>query len=305
VYQAIRDAARDRELGSTARRRLADFLSLIESFRAELDHLSPHELAEQVIERTGYRQVLKDEDSAEADARLGNIEELVGSIQDFETEATSRGEPATLSAYLERVSLVAGVDALKDAALVSLMTVHSAKGLEFNTVFLTGLEEDIFPYRGVGADQRDDEEEERRLAYVAVTRARQQLTITHVSQRSLFGRTRYLEPSRYLRDLPEEVVAHEGGGRLSYGSERPSSARFTNPTRREPERAPGERFIDTSAFDDVSDDSGRSLRPGTRVRHKSFGRGVVERVESGASQIVVARFADGVRRIHASFLELC
>ena len=104
------------------------------------------------------------------------------------------------------------MDTLKDLPAVSLMTVHSAKGLEFTSVFLTGMEEEVFPYRGVEGDSPEELDEERRLAYVAITRARQRLWITHASMRTLFGQTRYLGPSRFLADLPPEVVRREGSG---------------------------------------------------------------------------------------------
>jgi ATP-dependent exoDNAse (exonuclease V) beta subunit len=136
---------------------------------------------------------------------------MVGSIADYERELGGE-EEATLSGYLERVSLVNATDALDGLATVSLMTVHSAKGLEFRSVFITGMEEEIFPYSRVSHEEPEEIDEERRLAYVAITRARERLFIVHAGMRTLFGKTRYSSPSRFLRDLPDDTISREGTG---------------------------------------------------------------------------------------------
>jgi DNA helicase-2/ATP-dependent DNA helicase PcrA len=297
----------DSRLGSAARNSLLGFRKLLDELRAQAATIAPHELCGRIIEQTGYADTLRDKDTAESDARLGNLGELVGSIAEYEALASQSGETPTLGSYLERVSLVTATDTLKDVPAVSLMTVHSAKGLEFTSVLVTGMEEDVFPYRGVEADSPEELDEERRLAYVALTRARHRLFITHAGIRTLFGTTRYLAPSRFLADLPEEVVELEGYrpssrlARRSYGSADDSPRAF-----RRPRLAPGERFVDTSAFDDQpSDDaSGIEMRPGDRVRHRSFGMGVVERIEQNAHEpTIVARFPGrGSVRIRAAYL---
>ena len=139
-----------------------------------------------------------------------NLAELVGSIEEYELEAERGDRPASLNEYLERVALVSDADTAKDGRAVSLMTVHSAKGLEFDTVLLTGMEEETFPYRGVESEHGEELEEERRLAYVAITRARRELYVSHVSSRTLFGQTRYLAPSRFLAQLPAEAIEQRG-----------------------------------------------------------------------------------------------
>jgi DNA helicase-2/ATP-dependent DNA helicase PcrA len=245
--------------------------------------------------------VLVEADDAESDARLGNLEELVGAIADYEEEAEEGDEPATLSGWLERITLASAADALEDAPKVSLMTVHSAKGLEFHAVFLTGMEEEIFPYRGVSGREPEELDEERRLAYVAITRARERLVITHASMRSLFGTTRWLEPSRFLGDIPEDVVKHEGAS-----MPRPSWGTQVGPWRPSPRPAlaPGTRVVERDE-EPPSDDEG-GLRPGDHVRHRRYGRGVVLSVEGGADPVVVARFGPhGPRRIVSSYLERC
>src|SRR5690606_2721310 len=203
-----------------AKKKLAAFRDMVGALRDRADGLRPSELARRVLEASGYEAALREDDSAEADARLGNLEELVGAIAEYEEEAEDLGETPTLAGYLERVSLVANTDTVAQGSEISLMTVHAAKGLEFETVFLTGMEETIFPYRGVDqlrGDSEEDLDEERRLAYVAITRARRRLLISHVSMRQLFGRTHWLEPSRFLDDIPAEVAERDAAPR----SERP------------------------------------------------------------------------------------
>ncbi|HET9957295.1 MAG TPA: UvrD-helicase domain-containing protein [Polyangiaceae bacterium] len=319
AYDALNRLLDHDELQGAARKKLAGFRELIEELRDAARDLSPSKFAKHVLERTGYERLLKEEDSAEADARLGNLEELVGALQDYEKELEERDEQPTLEGYLERVSLIAGVDMLQDSKGVSLMTVHGAKGLEFDVVFLTGMEETIFPYKGVDQTHGTSEEEldeERRLAYVAITRARKRLAITHASMRQLFGRTHYLTPSRFLADLPERAIAREGSGLSAYGSAARfgAAARYSNTLRPyggddepsfrapPPALAPGTRFVERE-LDDSAGESVR-VRPGSRVRHRHFGRGVVESVESGDSPVVVARFESvGKKRIKSEFLE--
>jgi DNA helicase-2/ATP-dependent DNA helicase PcrA len=226
-----------------------------------------------------------------------------------------------MSGYLERVSLIAAPDTMQDAQLVNLMTVHGAKGLEFGVVFLTGMEETIFPYKGVDQSHGESDEEldeERRLAYVAITRAKKRLVITHCSTRQLFGRTHYLSSSRFLADIPASVVSKEGSVQSApapafrrYGSEYGggyggnSYGRGSQPAAKKPSLAPGTRIVERDAESHFEHDGVEiTVRPGTRVRHKQFGDGVVESIEPGESPIVVARFNRvGKKRIKSEFLE--
>jgi len=299
AYDAIDSVVREAELGSAARKKLAAFKALLEGLREEAKGLSPHALAGRVLEVTGYRDLLIKDDTAESDARLGNLEEMVGSIAEYEQELADSGEQeaATLEGYLERVSLVNATDSLEGTPTVSLMTVHSAKGLEFRTVFLTGMEEEIFPYSRVSHEEPEEIDEERRLAYVAITRARERLHILHAATRTLFGKTRYSSPSRFLRDLPEDTVIREGTGWAATPYVNPYSAP------RAASLAVGTRVVERE-IDDGEVGEGVQVRPGSRVYHKQFGEGVVERVEFGSAPTVVAKFKEhGTRRIHAKFLE--
>jgi DNA helicase-2/ATP-dependent DNA helicase PcrA len=283
-----------------------------------------------VLEVTGYRELLRSEDTAESDARLGNLEELVGSIQDYEVEASGRGETPSLSGYLERVSLVAATDAQKSGPMVSLMTVHSAKGLEFDAVFLTGMEQEMFPYRGIASGEDEELEEERRLAYVAITRARKRLVITYAGSRTLFGQTRYLERSQFLGDLPNDVIKLEGSVRAARSSNAPG-ARYgagyvggysgggyrsrgdtfigqrytgTGTTKSRPSLQQGSRVVERDEYSQDSSGDGLPVRPGSHVRHARFGEGVVQSVEGGIKPSVVATFPGfGEKRILLEFLE--
>ncbi|HSN97620.1 MAG TPA: UvrD-helicase domain-containing protein [Candidatus Nanopelagicales bacterium] len=262
LYEAIvplvQSATDDGSLGgkpqvpTATRRSLLGFRDLIEHLRKTAEEASPSRLAEEVLERTGYARVLKEENSAESDARLQNLQELLQSIMDYEVEASAAGEVPTLIGYLERVSLTSDADTLEDVPKVAMMTIHAAKGLEFHAVFLTGMEEDLFPFRSLEPSRGDDIEEERRLAYVAITRAREKLWITHASRRAIFGQTRYNTPSRFLKDLPPSSVrgvltpAHQllarradGGGGFAFPS---GSGRF--PGRGDRDRAAGARLDD-------------------------------------------------------------
>ncbi len=315
AYAALGVAVRGGTLGTGAKKKLSAFLELLDTVRRDAARLLPSELAKKILELTHYESQLREADTAESDARLENLKELVGSIVEYEAEADEAGDTPSISGYLERVTLVSDVDTMTDDPKVALMTVHSAKGLEFDSVFLTGMEEEIFPYRGLDAAEVEELDEERRLAYVAVTRARKRLFITHAPMRMLFGQTRYLEPSRFLADLPEDVVEREGsiwGSQNAGGAGRWPSPAYARPGRwpglpeprsSKPALAPGERYVDADAFDDMHEE-GVHVRPGDRVVHQRFGRGVVEKVEPGADPKIVAKFPGyGSKKVRADFLE--
>ncbi len=236
LFDAIEPLVASDRLGPQPKKALARFHALLSDLRSEIETIGPHDLAERIMVESGYRQLLELDASDEAEARLMNLQELLGSIAEFEEEALSAGEVPTVSSYLERITLSAAADDMKDAPKVALMTVHAAKGLEFGHVFIVGLEEDTFPFRSQDPNREGDLEEERRLAYVAITRARHKLTLLHAERRMIFGTTRYNAPSRFIADLPPEVLDREmteskkaSGGRfidrpMSGGEGRPQLA---------------------------------------------------------------------------------
>lgn len=318
ALQRLDDFAED--LGSAARKRLGQFRELLALLTKDAEGRSPEEVLRNVLSKSGYTKALRDEDTAEAEGRLENLSELEGSIADYATEAQARGEEPTLEGFLERVSLVSDTDQGGDVEKVTLMTVHGAKGLEFELVLLTGMEEDMFPYRNQEPRSPEEMEEERRLAYVAITRARHHLVITHAKQRQIFGNTRLGTPSRFIGDLPkaayeamETSAARAAGGagrwidRDSHaGAGAPTSwkPRAPEPRRHRPVREPGERFVE---YDDAGGggEEGVALRRGSAVFHERFGRGEVMQVVNSGEPAVVAFFPGwGEKKVLARFLKL-
>ena len=188
--------------------KLKDFVTMIQMFRTKLQFTSLEELITDVLETTQYTQMLEELDREEAEERLQNIDELITKVVSFEQAREELGEEITLSAFLEEVALVADIDGVdKDDNKVLLMTIHSAKGLEFSQVYLAGMEDGVFPsYMTITSDDPMDIEEERRLAYVAITRAKEDLTISYAKARMLSGETQYNPVSRFVKEIPPELM---------------------------------------------------------------------------------------------------
>jgi len=227
------------------------------------------ELVERTLERSGYLESLEAERTIEARGRVENLEELVGVAREYDASAQ---EPS-LSGFLQEISLYSDQDALRtdedDGGQVTLMTLHNAKGLEFRAVFMIGMEEGIFPH--MRSIEENALEEERRLAYVGMTRARERLTLTHTLRRSLFGRAEANLPSRFIDELPTIGVERE---RL-----RPTSwSDYGAHVQRE--------FAPRTDLPDLS--------TGDAVRHHTLGTGIVTRIEPG--DVVTVRFEDGSER---------
>lgn len=308
------------DIAGAAKKKVAGFRDLLRAL-APAASLPPSEALSQVLSETGYIQALEKEDTAESDARVENLQELASSMQDYEAEAEAAGDPPSLAGFLERVTLQSDVDSLDggvdDGGRVVLMTVHGAKGLEFEHVLLTGMEEEMFPYKGIDPGEREELEEERRLAYVAITRARRHLAMTHTQMRQIFGKTRWNRPSRFLGELPAGVAQHEStaamaseGSRARY-VDHASDLDEPRPTWRHPQggAAPSGRveegagrYVDHDFFVDHVPEV--SLRRGARVRHDRFGEGEVVRVVSVGETAVVAVFPGwGEKKILARFLK--
>lgn len=203
LFEALGCAAEYPELKSRGKK-LGEFYELICSFKQKVEELSVHELIEYVVNATGYRDELEQDGSDDAMMRIENIEEFASKAAEFEKE----NENATLSAFLEDVALVADIDSYsEDDDAVVLMTLHSAKGLEFPYVFMIGMEEGLFPSgRATNTGDPKELEEERRLCYVGITRAKKELFLTYARQRMQHGQFVYNAPSRFLGELPPELL---------------------------------------------------------------------------------------------------
>ena len=271
-------------LGAAAVKALGRFMDTMESLRAKADQGVPiGDLLEAVIHESGYVDWLEAERTIEAQGRLENLEELVNVAREFDARAPE-GED-TLDVFLQQTALVADADSRQDdEGLVTLMTLHNAKGLEYPVVFMVGMEEGLFPHSR--SLDEGNLEEERRLCYVGVTRAMRNLTLTHARRRNVFGSATYGLPSRFLQELPAEHVDREEtlGG---WAGARAASANAAGAGR---PRA-------LSWGSDVAEETGggASFRLGDDVVHAAFGEGVVTGVEPGG--IVVVRFgSDGSER---------
>ena len=304
------------QLGATAKKKIDAFAGLIVGLREAAKTLTPNELLVRVLSDTAYVEALRAEDTAESDARVENLRELSSSLLDYEVEAQAAGEPPTLCGFLERVTLASDTDTLGEQGKVVLMTVHGAKGLEFDTVLLTGMEEDLFPYQTQQNKPQDSEqlEEERRLAYVAITRARRTLVMIHTQYRQIFGKTRWNCPSRFLDELPNAGVVrstttsieHSFGPGFDRDFERDETSGLTRVKPVPPARLVEGRFIDRNFFDDQPDETTLAdMRRGSRVHHDRFGEGRVLRVVGAAEPTVVVEFPGwGEKKILARFLKL-
>ena len=206
-YDALRVAEEVPSIGRSLSK-IDGFVTFIQSFKSKAESYTVRELLEEVIELTGYVAELKAEDTEESQARIENIDELISKTESYQEAMEEQGQPATLSGFLEEIALIADIDSVDpDQDYVLLMTLHSAKGLEFPRVFLVGMEDGIFPsYMSIVSDDKSDLEEERRLCYVGITRAMEDLTLTSARQRMIRGDVQYNKVSRFVREIPRELV---------------------------------------------------------------------------------------------------
>jgi DNA helicase-2/ATP-dependent DNA helicase PcrA len=322
LYHAAREIVETDELSGKARKSLGDLMQAFERWRGNLDHMRHTDLAELVLDESGYTAMWQADKSPQAQTRLENLKELVRFMHDFET----------LQGFLEHVSLVMDADKGNDGDRVSLMTLHAAKGLEFGIVFLPGWEEGLFPHqRALDESGKAGLEEERRLAYVGLTRARRRAKISFAQNRRTHGLYQSALPSRFVDELPEatvDVIESEMpyGGRSTYGHGNPfgpsrfdrasgsepfgsnyktpgwqraqqswSSGRDTKKRARTPITLEGELVAASTA-------NAPNFRNGTRVRHEKFGDGTVTHVDGNKLTI---NFDDGsTKRVVASFVDL-
>ncbi len=308
---------------ASSKKAVRDFVVLIAFLKSKENEWGVTKMVEEIIENTGYRRDLEKEKSIEAQTRIENIDELSSITKQFE-EMT---ETPTLSAFLEQTALMSDIDSLQGAQeAVVLMTLHAAKGLEFPVVFLTGLEEGIFPHSRSMFPGKDKEmEEERRLAYVGITRAKEELYLTYAARRTIFGNTQLNQVSRFVREVPQELFHLAGGaknrsgaigGGTRYGGGRYGGVHDeysqVNPwedaqtgsrvaqAARLPQRG-GTTEPDTVDLDDTP-----TFKIGDKVKHAVFGKGTVLSVvgTGGSAQVQVAFPNIGVKKLVASFAKL-
>ncbi len=292
MYNVMADASRYPQICKNASK-LKEFVSIIEDLRAIAETEPLSSLFEKTLDRTGYRAMLIAGGEEDAD-RLNNVRELVSSAVDYEKE---KGEAATLRNYLEEVALLSDVDDYDDESnVVTLMTIHSAKGLEFPIVFIPGLEEGIFP--GMQTLSYESEiEEERRLAYVAITRAKEKLYCIHTRERLMYGRTQYNPVSRFIKELPERCIETEG--------ESESIQRVTSQPRRRSQTISKE-FFSRPAVKTQPETKFERFSTGDRVAHLAFGEGTVLSAKEMGTDIMYEIAFDnfGTKRLMATFAKL-
>jgi DNA helicase-2/ATP-dependent DNA helicase PcrA len=292
IWDVMREAERVPALGPSAQKAVRRFADTMVALRARVDDaegtLPVAELLDAVLSETGYMDALQSERTIEAEGRIENLQELVGVAGEFDANRAVEGfsDVGPLEEFLAQIRLYTDQDSMKsDESLATLMTLHNAKGLEYDAVFIIGAEEGVFPH--MRSIEEGNLEEERRLAYVGVTRARKRLYLTYARRRSLHGGRGYNLPSRFLAEIPETLVERESttsptgwarGAALGGG--------LTGPEPPQPHAVP------------------LAFEVGADVIHASFGEGVVTGVEPGG--VIVVRFASDAteRKLMADYAPL-
>ena len=282
MFEVMERAASYLALSRSAKT-LMEFTNLINQLTARLDEIPLDRFVDEMLDRTGYRQMIRDMGKEEAD-RLDNLEEFISGVIQYQEEA----EEPSLTEFLEMNALVADVDRYDDTAdAVVLMTIHSAKGLEFPQVFLPGFEDGIFPGMQTLMAGPEEIEEERRLAYVAITRAKEELYVLHAQNRMLYGRTSYNPVSRFLQEIPEELLERPVAPQrqtMSYGVGVNKSA----PSRFGTSAATERSSIGRSTFapSGTTAQKREVFVAGDRVKHATFGEGTVLAVQKIAADML-------------------
>jgi DNA helicase-2/ATP-dependent DNA helicase PcrA len=272
-------------LTSRAIKPLTEFYKLLEGWIEKRDQLSVKELTERILTESGYLHQLQQEGTIEAQGRLENLDQFIGLTLDFEQNSDDR----SLAAFLETVALVADIDNYEPGAdALVMMTLHSAKGLEFPVVFLVGLEEGLFPHNRALMESKELEEE-RRLCYVGITRAKHRLYVSHANQRTVFGSRKVSIPSRFLMEMPEESIIILKGPAVNRVEERPIKAMPSAAAIQPQKKIDAERF-----------------RPGVKVRHPKWGMGTVITKEGAGSeaQLKVAFPGLGIKVLILAYAKL-
>ena len=303
-----------------------EFIETIEDLRNKKDDLAISDLIKEILNKTGYTKALELENTVEAESRIQNLEEFLTVAIEFEEESADN----TLAEFLEGITLSSDVDNLEEEEeSVTLMTLHSAKGLEFPVVFLVGMEEGIFPgYKSIGEPK--ELEEERRLFYVGITRAKEHLYLTCAKRRTIFGSTSYNAMSRFINEIPGELLAgyeelnsekgeqfKDSSYKWEYGNSKAGAVKLYNvkdsdvfgkSVRKEPQFAfrTAESFLNNIAMKQNNSVDLSAYEPGKRVYHRKFGEGVINLVEKEGEDLKLdidfTKF--GHKRLMAKFANL-
>ena len=304
--------------------RVKEFGELISGLKAEKESRPLTDFISDLLQKTGYLDALDQEDSIESDSRMENIQEFVSAAREFE----NNNPEGSLTDFLENIALVSDIDRMEEdpgegKSSVSMMTLHSAKGLEFPVVFLVGLEEGLFPHSR-SMDSEEELEEERRLCYVGITRAKDRLYLTHTVQRTLYGTPNLNMPSRFLKEIPEELTEKVGmeAGESIYGG-RAAGVPFHSSRARHSARSgsvggsglPGSGTSSSARLDGTPVSRGAAssgkgetgrFQPGDKVFHTKFGNGTVVAAEGNGSSLTikVAFIQGGIRSFAAELAPL-
>ena len=289
MFEICKKASEFDELSASAAKKLIDFADMIIGLQNELEESGLELFVRTVMDKTGMVSALKQEKTVETQTRLENLEEFISMVQ----EAVKKDSAISLEQLLEDISLISDIDNYDEAQdTVTLMTLHSAKGLEFPNVFLVGMEDGIFPGLRSIADA-EEIEEERRLCYVGITRAKKNLFLTKAKSRTLFGSTKYNPPSRFLDEIPEELMEiteeKPAASVLDYSFDKPAAG-----------------FGKSAMLDERGSkpkpSSALEYSVGDKVKHRKFGIGVITAAQSmGADYLLKINFPDGEKKLLAAY----
>jgi len=277
LYETLENVELVPDLQNRAKEAIKKFIKVIEVINPQKN---PSIVIKDVLDKTGYIQALQEENTIESQSRIENSKELISEAVEFEKRQENPQE-VTLASFLEGVTLKSDIDNWNEQEKkVSLMTLHSSKGLEFRIVFLTGLDEGIFPsWRSLESD--DEMEEERRLCYVGITRAKERLYFTSASQRLLFGNTSLFPPSRFLDEVPDNL------------KETHSDTMIIKPMERQVIQTSQQNITQNNNSKDADFD----FKAGDRVRHKTWGKGIIKEVSGkGSNMMVTVNFEIGIKK---------
>lgn len=303
-YDALRVAEEIPSIGRSLSK-INGFVEFIQSLRSKEEVYTVRELLVEVIRLTGYVDELRAEGTDEAEARIENIDELISKAETYQETMEAQNEPATLSGFLEEIALVADIDSVDpNQDYVLLMTLHSAKGLEFPKVFLTGMEDGIFPgYMSISTGDPSDLEEERRLCYVGITRAMKELTLTCAQQRMIRGETQFNRVSRFVWEIPRELV--DLGHTVQEKKPRLEDIAPKNNSYMQMKMAFHAKPFQPKEFK-VTKAESLDYEVGDTVRHVKFGVGIVKNITEGGRDYEVTVDFDrfGVKKMFAGFAKL-